>query len=279
MNNLITKLGGAGALLGGAGLLIAGDCYYTVDPGHRAVMFNRIGGVGDAVVSEGLHFKMPWLQWPLIFDIRQRPHSVSSPSGSKDLQTVNLTLRTITHPTEQGLPQIARMIGPDFDEKVLPSLTNETLKSIVAQYNAAQLITMRQEVSNQILRDLERRCADFHMVLDDVAITELSFSQQYTSAVESKQVAQQDAQRAEFIVDKAKQERQEKIVTAQGEAKAAELIGAACSKNPAYLKLRKIDAAKEISRNMGRSGNRLFLDNEQLMLNVFEDKRNFAQKK
>merc|ERR1719219_2418913 len=131
---------------------------------------------------------------------------------------------------------------------------------------------MRQEVSQQIKLDLERRCSDFWMVLDDVAITELSFSPQYTHAVENKQVAQQDAQRATFIVEKAKQERQEKIVNAEGEARAAELIGNACSENPAYLKLLKIQAAKEISKQMGRSGNRLFLDNEQLMLNVFDDK-------
>merc|ERR1711937_531211 len=131
---------------------------------------------------------------------------------------------------------------------------------------------MRAEVSAQIQRDLARRCADFWMVLDDVAITELSFSPQYTAAVESKQVAQQDAQRATFYVEKAKQERQEKIVSAEGEAKAAELIGTAVSKNPAYLQLKIISAARDISHTMGRSGNRVFLDNEQLMLNVFDDK-------
>jgi len=265
------KLGGTAMVLGGLGLWTASDCWYTIEPGHRAVMFNRFGGVSNTITAEGLHFKLPILQWPLVFDIRQRPYTISSPSGSKDLQTINLSLRTLTHPMESMLPNIAKNIGPDFDSKILPSLTNETLKSIIAQYNASQLITMRQEVSNQIRSDLTRRCADFYMVLDDVAITELSFSQQYTAAIESKQVAQQDAQRASFVVEKAKQERQEKIVNAEGEAKAAQLIGDACSKNPAYLRLLRIQAAKDISKMMGRSGNRLFLDNEQLMLNVFED--------
>jgi len=129
---------------------------------------------------------------------------------------------------------------------------------------------MRQEVSRQIRQDLERRCRDFWLQLDDVAVTELSFSPQYTAAIESKQVAQQDAQRASFIVERARQERQEKIVNAEGEAQAAELIGQACSKNPAYLKLRKIEAAKHVAKKMGRSGNRIFLDNDQLMLNVFK---------
>ena len=131
---------------------------------------------------------------------------------------------------------------------------------------------MRQEVSEQIKRDLARRCEDFCIVLDDVAITELSFSPQYTMAVERKQVAQQEAQKATFIVEKARQERQEKIVSAEGDAAAAELIGNAVSKNPAYLKLMKISAAKEVADSMARGGNRVFLDNDQLMLNVFNDK-------
>ncbi len=65
-----------------------------------------------------------------------------------------------------------------------------------------------------------------------------------------QQVAQQEAQRAAFIVDRAKQEKQQKIVQAEGEATAAEMLGEAISKNPGYLKLRKLRASAQISKTV-----------------------------
>lgn len=72
---------------------------------------------------------------------------------------------------------------------------------------------------------LTKRATDFHILLEDVSITHLAFSKDYTAAVEAKQVAQQEAERAKYIVDKALQEKKSIVIKAQGEAKAAELVG------------------------------------------------------
>lgn len=82
------------------------------------------------------------------------------------------------------------------------------------------------------------------------------------------QVAQQEAQRAQFVVEKAKQEKQQKVVQAEGEAQAARLIGEAVLANPGFLKLRKIRAAQNIARTVAQSQNRVYLNASALMLNI-----------
>lgn len=86
-------------------------------------------------------------------------------------------------------------------------------------------------------------------------------------------MAQQEAQRAAFVVDKARQEKQAMVVKAQGEARSAELIGDAIKKSKAYVELKKIENARTIATQLQEAGskNRLMLDSEGLGLNVFED--------
>lgn len=87
---------------------------------------------------------------PRFMEIRTRPRMISSITGTRDMQQVNLTLRILFRPQEERLAEILNNLGMEYDEKILPSIGNEVLKSIVAQYDAGQLITMREKVSQDI---------------------------------------------------------------------------------------------------------------------------------
>lgn len=127
----------------GTAMLFRSSIYY-VEPGHRAFKFNAINGVREDVYREGYNFKIPFIERPVIYDIRARPKTIKSSTGSKDLQTVNLSLRVMYKPNENKIFKIYRELGRDYDARVLPSVVNEVLRSVVARYTAAQLAHQRE---------------------------------------------------------------------------------------------------------------------------------------
>lgn len=264
--NILARLGRYAVLLGVGGSAVQASLY-TVDGGERAVMYDRIQGVLPVAVVEGTHFRIPWLQSPAVMDIRTRPRSISSVTGTKDLQMVNITLRVLSKPDIDSLSTIYKNLGLDWDERVLPSIGNEIVKAAVAQYNAEQLLTQRDRVSRAIRDSLTKRAKEFNILVDDVAITHLSFGTEFTKAVEAKQVAQQDAERARFVVMKADQERKAAVIRAEGESESARLISDATRVAGAGLiELRRIEAAKDVASTLARSGNVVYLPNQNNML-------------
>ncbi len=95
----------------------------------------------------------------------------------------------------------------------------------------------------------------------------MTFGQEFTRAVEQKQIAQQDAERAKFVVEKAEQERQASVIRAEGEAEAAQTISKALDRaGDGLLTIRRIEASKEIAQTLSAARNVTYLPSGNGML-------------
>jgi len=263
---LVSRLG-----LGLGGLAVVPSlCMFDVDGGQRAVILNMMTGVDDKVRGEGTHFRLPWLMQPKLYNIRLRPKLIQTTTGTKDLQMVTIHVRMLFKPDIAGLPTIHKTLGEDYDERVLPSIANEVMKATIAQYNAEQLLTLREQVSREIREAIVLRASQFNILMDDVSITHLTYGKEFARAIEEKQVAEQDAERQKFIVAKSEQERQATVIRSEGEAEAAKMISEALREyGSGLIEVRRIDAAKDIAEALSKSPNVMYLPNgQQMLLNV-----------
>lgn len=253
-----------GAVALGAGFY---SCCFVVRPGEAAIIYNKIAGLKDSVYGEGLHFRVLGLDDIKLFDVRIRPRVLQTMTGTKDLQMVNIRLRVLFRPRAQHLPQIFRTFGQDYDERILPSISNEILKAVVAEYKAEELIQKRDAVSARIFQLMQDKVDQFGLVLEDLSLVDIQFGKEFMLAVEQKQVAQQEAERFKYVVLESEQKKLAAIVRAEGEAESAKLISDAVAKSgDGMLQLRRIEAAVDIAQDLAAAANVHFVPSNSSML-------------
>lgn len=191
---------------------------------------------------------------------------------------VNIRLRVLFRPRAQHLPQIFRTFGQDYDERILPSISNEILKAVVAEYKAEELIQKRDAVSARIFQLMQDKVDQFGLVLEDLSLVDIQFGKEFMLAVEQKQVAQQEAERFKYVVLESEQKKLAAIVRAEGEAESAKLISDAVAKSgDGMLQLRRIEAAVDIAQDLAAAANVHFVPSNSSMLMNLGMNRQSAQ--
>jgi prohibitin 2 len=216
-----------GALSGGvililvilvAALFISFNSYTVIDAGTRGV--EKTFGEVTKVYDEGLHFRVPFITTVVPVDVKTQRLESGSSAASKDLQIVSTKVVLNYRPDPDRVGDLIREIGTDYESKVIDPAIQESVKAATAQYTAEELITQRPLVSQSIKEVLLARLTSRGIVIEDLSVTEFNFSDEFSRAIEAKQVAEQDALRAERELRRVQIEAQQKVAQAEAEAEA-----------------------------------------------------------
>ena len=121
----------------------------------------------------------------------------------------------------------------------------------MAQFNTEELLSKYAEVSSRIKANIIKHEANFHLTLDDIAITHLTFGREFMKAVESKQVSSQETERTCYCVQRVEQEWIASVTWAKGATEAVMIITTAMERaGNVIVEVLRIDAAKEIRRRL-----------------------------
>lgn len=225
-----------------ASVFISGS-FYTVKSGERALLFTW--GEITSVTNEGLHFKIPIMQTIIKVDIRTQKAEAPANAASKNMQTVSTVLTLNYHLAQDKLDELYSTVGLEVENKIIAARIQETVKAVVARYTAEELLTMREQVKNEISESLTKQLLEYHIVVGagGVQITNFDFSRSFNEAIEDKQVAEQKALTAKNNLERVKVEAEQKVAQARGEAESiriqAEAIRAQGGKE--YVNLKAIE--------------------------------------
>ncbi|MBE9201060.1 MULTISPECIES: prohibitin family protein [unclassified Nodularia (in: cyanobacteria)] len=198
--------------------------FAIINAGERGVIM-KFGKVQDQVLGEGLHPIMPIVTSVKRLNVRVQQNTFKSDAASKDLQTITTELAVNWHLDPLQVNKIFQQVGDEkliIDGIITPAVS-EVLKAATAKKTAEEVITKRTELKQEMDNHLKTRLASYGIIIDDVSLVNFSFSPEFSRAIESKQIAEQEAKQAEFIAQKATQEAQADINRAKGQAEAQRL--------------------------------------------------------
>ena len=161
-------------------------------------------------------------------------------------------------------------MGREYDKKIFFSIGQEVLRTVVAQYDANQLLKFREDISKEIKSTLTQKAKDFNVAVEDVSFMHLGFSKEYAQAIEQKAVQQQLAERQKSIVARDEELKLAQIIRSEAEAESATLINNAIKKfGSAQIEIKRLEAAKIIAEELASNPNISFVpDGTNNLLNL-----------
>ena len=220
-SKLSVYIAGGIALL--AGLLFFRP-FVIINAGQRGVVM-KFGKVQDGIFDEGIHPIMPVVNSVKTLSVRVQKNDINAEASSKDLQDVKTDVAVNWHIDPTKVNKVYQRVGDETQIvlRIINPAVSEVVKAATAKKTAEEIITKRTELKGEIDTKLKERLQSYWIIVDDVSLVNVSFSPEFAKAIEAKQIAEQEAKRAEFNALKAEKEAQADINRAKGQAEAQRL--------------------------------------------------------
>jgi len=249
----------AGALLV---LFLLSGPYVVVPAGQRAVVFSLTSGVLEKQLGEGFHFLLPVVHKPFLYDVRTRTYSMSQVRWegevqgddslsvlTADGQTVSVDISVRFRPHTENVWRLHKEVGTDYVNKVLrPEIRSKT-RLAISEFPVTEVYSaVRQAVEDRIESQLRESVKRTYLKIDEVLLRDVRFSPAFATSIVNKQIAEQNAQRMEYVLERTEKEKQQQILEAEGEAQAIELKGRAVAQNAMVI---QYEYVRKVAPNVG----------------------------
>lgn len=165
----------------------------------------QFGKVTGRELDEGLSLILPFgMNKVTVYDIKLQKQTVDSKAASSDLQDVSSQLVLNYNLRRDNISRLHQTIGRSYEDKVITPAINEVFKAAAAKYTASELISQRSALKADTQKIISERLKKYGITVDELSLTNFEFSQNFSKAIEDKQVAQQNAERAKFNLEAAK---------------------------------------------------------------------------
>lgn len=226
------------------GLIVFFSSITTVPTGFVGIK-TRFGQVQQEMIQEGFNFKTPFIEKIVKIDCRTQKFEVTTEASSKDLQKVSNIKIVVNYNVDKSKANsIYKEVGVDYQTILIQPAILESIKQGMSQYTAEELITKRSEVANIIMSLLKEKLEQKGVLITALNITDLSFSKEFDKAVEDKQIVEQETQKAQYELEKAKVENEKKIENAKADAEVMKQQNKEITDE--YLKLKELEVQQKI---------------------------------
>lgn len=198
-------------VIGIAAVIICASSCKIVPAGSTGVVMT-LGKVSDTSLQEGFHLKIPFIQSVEIMSNKIQVYETPASAVSKDMQTVSSTIAVNYRVSTDSSPKLYKNVGVDYKTVLVMPAVQECMKSVTAKYTAEQLITERAAVGDEVKSMLDDKLNEYGLYIEKFNIVNFDFSEEFNSAIEAKQVAEQN-------LIKTQTEQEQAIVVAEADAK------------------------------------------------------------